>query len=469
VTTVERSFEDQFAGAKSPGLSFQELLDRDTHPVPAQLRSTAKVYQGSHDVPVERYIDRRFHELEKERLWKRVWQMACRVEELPEVGDTVVYDVADLSFLLVRSTPDTIKGYWNACLHRGRLLRDGDGWAHELRCPFHGYAWNLDGSLKQIPADWDFPHVDKAQFNLPEVKVGIWQGWVFINPDPNAGSLEEFLGVLDWHFQDWDLENRYVSAHVAKIVRANWKLVQEAFSEAYHVVATHPQILASIGDANSQYDVWGNVSRAITPNGTPSPHVKWQPTEQEMFDAMADVRLDDEKLVIIPEGHTAREIGAANSREMWRPMAGDRVDKMSDAEMMDSFYYTLFPNFHPWGAFNRIMYRFRPNGDDHETSIMECYYLTPFQGERPPPARTRWLGPDDDWIDAPELGGLSRIFNQDMFNLPKVHQGLKTLRNVKPGVTLANYQEGKIRMVHNLIEDYLGLGRGQTMADAGLA
>jgi hypothetical protein len=298
--------------------------------------------------------------------------------------------------------------------------------------------------------------------------VGTWGGWIFINPDPGeVESLESFTEGLTEQFALWPNEKRFVQAHGAKKMRCNWKVLQEAFMEAFHVVATHPQILPGIGDCNSQYDVGKNFSRAITPNFTPSPYLNWQPTEQEMFDYAADRRLDDDVLVEIPEGETARAIAASNAREMWRPAVGDMVDRMSDAEMDDSFYYTLFPNFHPWGAFNRITYRFRPNGDDHDTSIMECYFMAPYDesGPRPAPAPIHWL--DDPWTDAPEFGMLARVFSQDVFNLPKVQKGLKTMQ--KPGVTLANYQETKIRQMHHLLEQRLGLEPGQSLRDAGLA
>ena len=105
--------------------------------------------------------------------------------------------------------------------------------------------------------------------------------------DPACAPLDEFLVGLDRHFERWPLERRYKQAHVAKRMRANWKVVQEAFMEAFHVIATHPQILAGIGDANSQYDVYENFSRAITPNGTPSPHLELG------ADRAGDVRRDD--------------------------------------------------------------------------------------------------------------------------------------------------------------------------------
>ena len=112
--------------------------------------------------------------------------------------------------------------------------------------------------------------------------------------DPDGESLESLPRRLPEHFAKWPLEQRYKAVHVAKVFPTNWKVVQEAFMEAFHVVATHPQLLAGIGDANSQYDWKGNFSRAITPNGTPSPHIKFEPTEQQMFDAMSDRRLDED-------------------------------------------------------------------------------------------------------------------------------------------------------------------------------
>ena len=450
---------DPTGTARSPGVSYQQLLDADSRPVPDVLRWEAPAYFGDEDKPIDRYISREVHELEKERLWTKVWQMACRESELANVGDSQVYDITDISILLVRTSPTEIKGYFNACLHRGRQLREGPGPLTEVRCPFHGYAWNLDGSLKQVPCQWDFPQVRPEEFHLPEVKVGTWGGFVFINMDPHCEPLESFLGDLPKHFDRWPLEHRYKQAHVARILPTNWKTVQEAFMEAYHVVATHPQLLPGIGDANSQYDVWGNFSRAITPNGTPSPHLRWEPTEQEMFDSMSDRRLDMDPYVVIPEGSTARATVGKNGRAMMQPFLGAAADQLTDAEMTDSFYYTLFPNLHPWGAYNRIVYRFRPYQDHHEMAVMECIFLSPYDeaAGRPPDAPIHWLGVDDDWTLAPELGLLARVFNQDCFNLPMVQKGMHTLRRNKPGVTMAVYQETKVRHFHALYEEWLGL------------
>jgi hypothetical protein len=172
-----------------------------------------------------------------------------------------------------------------------------------------------------------------------------------------------------------------------------------------------------------------------------------------MLRSMLDVRVDQATPLPLAEGQTARAVAAAAARERWRKIVGDRVDVMSDSEMMDSLDYTLFPNFHPWGAFNRIVYRFRPNGDDHRSSIMEVLFLSPFEGERPPPAPVHFLGPDDPWVEAPELGMLAKVFEQDTFNMGNIQLGLET--TFKPGITLGNYQESKVRWLHQLLGEWV--------------
>jgi phenylpropionate dioxygenase-like ring-hydroxylating dioxygenase large terminal subunit len=442
--------------ARSPGITYQELLDADTHPVPEVLRLQSPRSLADADIPKDRYTSRAWHRREVERLWRRVWQFACREEHIPNPGDHVVYEIAELSFLVIRTETGAIKAYPNACLHRGRQLKDHAGHCSEIRCSFHGFAWRLDGSLHDVPAGWDFPHVEQRRdtdFHLPECQVATWAGFVFINPDPHAAPFEPIVAGLAEQFEIWDLANRYVEAHVSKVIAANWKITQEAFCEAYHVNATHPQIMPSLGDTNSQVDVWDWHARVITPGGTSSPLLGWRPSEDEVLRSMLDVRVDQEAPLTVPEGHTARATAAAAARERWRPIVGDRVDSMSDAEMMDSIDYTLFPNFHPWGAFNRIVYRFRPNGDDHRTSLMEVFFLSPFTGERPPPAPEHRLGIDEPWTNAPELGMLAKVFDQDVFNMAKVQLGLET--TFKPGITLGNYQESKIRWLHDLLGQYV--------------
>ena len=350
-------------GFRGNGPSYQDLLDLDSKPVPASLRRDEPGYFGDADIPVERYLSREFHELEKTRLWSRVWQFACREEVLTEVGDTEVYDICDTSILLVRAAPgpDGIKAYYNACLHRGRALRDERGHVDELLCAFHGFCWSLNGRLKRVPSAWDFPQVHPARFRLPEVRVGTWGGFVFINLDPDCEPLEDFLGELPTFFERWPLEDRYTRVHVSKVLKVNWKVAQEAFMESFHVITTHPQLLPGFADANSQYDVFGNVSRAISARGVPSPYLSWAPDEQQRLNSQIDQRMDDPPMLEVPEGSTARKtLAQAARRSLGSVLDPAYVETLTDAELVDSYFMTVFPNMHPWGGFNQITYRFRP-------------------------------------------------------------------------------------------------------------
>ena len=163
--------------ARRPGPSVQEVFDTDTNPAPAVMREESPAQgQSSADVSIERYFARDWHEREVEQVWRKTWQLACRLEHIPNLGDHVVYEIVRDSLIVIRTGPDEIKAYINSCLHRGTLLRSEGGCVSQLRCPFHGWTWDLQGQLKIIPGQWDFPHVDKAAMRLPEAKVGTWGG-----------------------------------------------------------------------------------------------------------------------------------------------------------------------------------------------------------------------------------------------------------------------------------------------------
>ena len=435
---------------RSPGITYQQLLDQDSRSVPDVLRLQSPKDMGLQRYSVKRYTSAAWHELEVERLWKKVWQFTCREEDIPEPGDHYRYDIAGMSFLIVRTETGELKAYPNACLHRGRMLKEFDGNAAELRCPFHGFCWKLDGQLKDIPADWDFPQINQSEFSLPEIPLAVWAGFIFINPDQNCDPFDAFIKDLAEQFERWNLGGLYKQAHAAKVMPCNWKIAQEAFCEAFHVNATHPQIMRSIGDVNSQVDVWENCSRVITAGGTHSPLLT-DVSNPDLIRAMMDLDHDAE-VPEIPEGVSLRTFLADRSRESLKAIAGDRAETYCDAELMDSLDYTLFPNFHPWGAFNGIVYRFRPNGNDHRSSIMECMMLAPFEGERPPAAQVHWLKEDETWSSV--LGFLGKVFDQDSFNMPKVQQGLEA--TYMDGIVLSGYQESKVRWLHHKLTEWVG-------------
>jgi len=455
---------------KGSGRTLQELFDEDVIPAPAPFREVPQMELGTADVSVDRYVSDAWHEAEVEKVWRKTWQVACRAEEIREVGDYVVYDIVDDSVIVVRTAENEIRAYFNACLHRGNALCLEHGHAKKFRCPYHGFTWSLDGALRHIPSQWDFKHVPRERFSLPEAKVGEWGGFVFVNLDPDCGSLTDYLEILPTHLDEWRFEDRYINTYVSMIVPCNWKVAQEAFIEGYHVAETHYQkdangntdpdgIAAYTDDVMMQYDVWPesrHVTRMTLASGVPSQHVvPHGRSEQHIIDMMLRYLPQSERPRLGP-GEKARPVLAEFNRKMLGASYGVDLSAASDTDMLDQVQYTLFPNFTFWPTlFGPLLYRFRPAGDMPDESLMEVYLLHPIpeDGRAFETAREIRLAPGEKWASVKELGGYGPILDQDTPNMIRMTKGLKTTR--KPGVTLGNYQENRIRHFHKILDEYL--------------
>src|SRR4051794_37571749 len=106
-----------------PGTTWSDVVDADTQPLPDELRYDVNDFIGDEDLSIDRYISQDWHDREVPKLWNRTWQFAARTEQIPEVGDHVLYEVVGTSLMIMRTGPDEIKAYYNACLHWGRKLR----------------------------------------------------------------------------------------------------------------------------------------------------------------------------------------------------------------------------------------------------------------------------------------------------------------------------------------------------------
>lgn len=444
-----------------------DVFKDDEIPPPGGLLEVSDDDMSSADIDVERYTSYEWHRKEVELVWKKTWQMACRVEEIPNAGDHIVYDVVDDSVLIVRNNAGEINAFTNSCMHRGSTLADDDNGVacvDRFVCPYHGWQYNLDGKLIAVPGAWDFSHLDLDDIQLPRVNIGFWGGFVFINLDPNCGSLEDYLDILPGHLDEFDLQNRYVAAHGWKVADCNWKAAQEAFLEGYHVPQTHfnkeedgnikPDYLSAVNNIGSmQYDYWEpHVTRLIQQVGMPAPQFAHMfESEQDILNAY----FANDKHVL-EEGQTARQYLARHNRKVWQKMHNADCSKKSDSEMLDQIQYTVFPNFTVWPAIvSPLLYRFRTYGDDPNKSIFEIYMLFPKadDGSHPEPMKEKRLGADDIWAGLPEFGGYGPIIDQDTPNFPRIQKGMRASK--RQAISLANYQESRIRAFHETLDRYL--------------
>lgn len=451
--------------ARCPAESTQDIIARDKVPAPAWAREESYSYLGSEDVSKDRYIDADFAQAEFDRMWTRTWQMACREDQIAEVGDYYVYDLGPYSFIITRSGEDEIKAHFNACLHRGTKLRPSgtEGYATDLKCPFHGWTWNLDGTNKEVPCKWDFGHVDTTKLTLPQARVARVGGFVWINMDADALSFEDYIGPKAMaHFNVWGLQNRYIYLHVQKSYPANWKLTMEAFMEAYHVGDTHPQVAPANGDVNSQYDVYGDhVNRFISTLGVVSPKLAGQYSEQDIVDnfTMGDSSSLGGTKPQLKEGERARQVMADMFRNMFEQATNTDLSSVSDTELLDTYSYTIFPNLFLFpGISLPMIYRFRPDARNHRRTIFEVMFMRPkpIEGEIPDHAELEILEDHQSFTEAEGMDeGFGRILDQDTDNLYAQQEGLEA--SAKNGLTLADYQEIRIRHFERTIDKYVAM------------
>lgn len=458
---------------RHPADTYEDILDRDTRPVPEALREKTVPDIGTEAVSVDRYLDPAFARLEEQHLWTRVWQMACREEEIPNPGDTHVYEIVGKSLLVIRQADGSIRAFYNSCLHRARKLATLPGCKNELRCPYHGIAWNTDGSFKDNPIGWDFPQWEGKPMALPEVTVGTWAGFVFVNFDPDCPSLAEVLGPIVKHFEPYKLEDTYISFHVQKTVPCNWKAATEAFMESHHALTTHPQLLPYLADVNSQYDMLSDhVTRQFSAQMVSSPFAEREYSNDEIVRAVLGVgtrsqaTVDAANDMSVPDGITARAFMADVSRDAFAKEDGYDYSDKADAELVDALLYNVFPHMSFWaGYMPNLTYRWRPNGHDHTTSIMDIYLLkrVPKGQPRPKPAPAFEIGLNESMLElgvqAGMSAGLAAVFEQDMANLPYVQEGLEA--SGTGVVHLARYSEMRIRLMHQMIDRYIAASQAR--------
>jgi phenylpropionate dioxygenase-like ring-hydroxylating dioxygenase large terminal subunit len=458
---------DDFKNATAPTYRasdqpmYQDVIAADIRPAPAVFREYSEVDVNVPRVPRSRYISKAFFDLEIERMWPRVWQLACREEQIPEAGDCVLYESPGASFIIARGDDGKIRAFYNSCLHRGMRLCAADTSVSELKCPYHGFTWNLDGSLAKIPAKWDFSHVKDSELSLPEARVECWGGFVFINRDAEAPPLADYLANLPEHFSAWPRDDVYLAIHLRKTIRANWKGCIEGFIEAFHVAELHSQALPFGGDSSTQYDVWPgneNISRFVEPSGIQSDQYPSILNQQEIYRAMMKTMTGSDQVPELPAGKTAREVVAEMSRTVMSELDGRDYSGLSDAESIDPAQYSIFPNIVIFRSLGYpYVYRFLPCRDDPHSTVFDfmTFKPKPLDGSPIPEVRMIDLGPDDTYRDSgafpPWLG---EIYDQDSGGLGMLQEGLRAGHDSP--VIFSRYQEVRLRLLHQTLSRYVG-------------
>ena len=433
-------------------------------------------------IGAEAYISEDYARAERDKLWRKVWLQAGRLEDIPEVGNYLTYDILDDSILIVRTAPDTVKAYHNLCTHRGRRLVDTPPGARNARgkkmrfvCGFHAWTFDLEGKCSHIlqQDDWQGALTDERT-RLGKVSIDTWGGWVWINLDPDCEPLRDYLEPAATMLDPFELENMRCRWRKWIIFDCNWKVALEAFNETYHVPGTHPEFMA-FGD----FTGWGRPQGKHSHIGYDAPKgldenkaklrlgagsdprkstaemqvYTWREVNTNTTRTLVDaaVRLEQE----LPEGTPAEQVlkhwlDTARADDEKRGVFWPRVDPEHVGKSGTS--WQVFPNQLIGHAVNNALcYQARPYGFDPDKCIFEVavYELFP-EGEAP---ETEWeYIPADD----PRWGS---VLPQDFSNMAAVQQGMK---NIGFRGNLPNPKsEGAVVSLHRNLARYMGSGAPQ--------
>lgn len=397
-------------------------------------------------VPKEAYYEPRFMQLEKQRLWPRVWQVACRIEEIARPGDYVTYEVADESIIVTRLDETTIRAHYNVCQHRGRKLTGGVGNAKNFYCRFHGWRWNLDGSPREVLDRDDYRGcLQDMDIRLKSVHVDTWGGFVYINMSDDPPPLRDDLDPIPAIFDNYEFEKMTYRWYKTVILPWNWKVALEAFNEGYHVAATHPQLLRfqddwTVSEAFGKHSMFtyppdnrplGFPSRRLggeVPNDLREglfEYMEMMERELRAIWSTRDFEAARRLLTDVPEGEDPMNVLMqlmTFQREAAIDDGAGWPDNISFEQIVKAgIDWHIFPNMVVLPFMDgALWYRSRPNGDDPDSCVFDVWSLVRYAPGKEPSLRREfysWWTDHDDW---------GEILPQDFQNLGEVQQGMKS-------------------------------------------
>ncbi len=413
---------------------------------------------GPATIPASRYTSPRWAALEAERLWPHTWQIAAARGQVAEPGDWCEYRCGPISVLIVRGDDGELRAFQNVCLHRGNELCRGEGEGRtEIRCGYHRWAWDLRGELREVPSRKGFGPLRNRDLPLLPVQVGTWGELVFVNLDPDAGSLEAWLeGVPD--DVAWARPDEYRMQAVLRLPLAcNWKVGIEAFSETYHVQGIHREMLASTDDVNSPQRLWNRHGKLSQPYGIPSPRLRGGVTDAEIWRSFiqtqgARMGVTDPEFPPppVPEGSTMREVIEQAVRDEAAAKGLDLGD-FDAAQVLDLHQYNLFPNATVIYLSDAVSAMTATPGSTPDECVLTFFVAFRVASADEPTARPAVMDIEPGGVS------LGLIFDQDLENLPRVQRGLH-----QPGFThlRLSAEECRIINLHRHLEAALGLEPG---------
>ncbi len=295
------------------------------------------VLDGHRTLPGYYYHDLDIYDQELEKIFYKYWILACREEEIKEIGDFKVIEIGDEQVIIVRNKDNHIRGFFNVCSHRGTQLcneKEGNFKSKTIRCPYHAWTYDLNGDLLAAPMMKEGSGFSKSDCSLPQADVRIWEGFVFISLDEDPIPFKEQMQGVMGKFGDWKMSELRIARKITYELNCNWKLILQNYQECYHCPGVHPMLCERTPFQSAQHD--------------------------EYIGAVIGGFMD------LAEGQ--------RSMTMDGDAAGPTIGSISGEDLSRIYYYSLFPNMlltpHP----DFVMYHhIIPTGP--ESIENHCYWL----------------------------------------------------------------------------------------------
>ena len=221
-----------------------------------EIASVRREFRAASLLPKRVYHDPVIHEWERENILRRDWVMVAREEDVAEAGSYQLVTLDGEDLIVVRGRYGALRAFHNVCRHRGTAVAEEPcGKLVRFQCPYHAWIYDLDGNLIRAKHTEDLEDFRFEDFGLAAVRLDTWQGFVFLNLDPDAVPLADQLGDLTSHLGRFDFSSLRSARRTEYDVAANWKFIAENYSECYHCPGLHPHLNhLTPYDAGIEYD-----------------------------------------------------------------------------------------------------------------------------------------------------------------------------------------------------------------------
>lgn len=371
-----------------------------------------------------------YHALEKERIFKKCWLRIAREEELPKPGDYVVRELeaADTSLIVVRGMDGRVRAFHNACSHRtNRVAYHPQGNTRGFVCRFHSWAYDTQGALVTVPEQEIFPNLDKCAHGLTAVACETWESFVYVNVDPNpTQGLREYLGEDIWNGFAGHLERMHHAMTLTITVKANWKILLDAFLESYHFSTVHAPTAGELANSPANPNGYMDAARFYGPHRVIS---ALSNPEHKLTLCETLARRYSGNMTLAPDEATAARIPPFVNPRGFKEWFTDVLILFPMANFQVTPGFTLAQNYWPV---------------DHETTRWEFMMYTT-------EARTA----------AHEVAHeYNRVFLRDVVreDIPNIEWIQKNLRSGAKATQQLADQEILIRHSYKTVADYVGFG-----------